>query len=721
MAIFDRMRKMFAGGRRPEEEQQPGVDRVLGWNPNPPAELSDQAMFTGGEETETGLLDRLEGRPTNNEMEARQEGTRMGIQSLMEMAGVSDTRRKELAHQGRKMNRLRLAQATITLMDYRNHKAQLNKRVINSQQWWKLKNWEQIEARRQVKGINRNKSNTGWLWNCIVGKHADAMDSYPEPIFLPRAEDDKEEAEKLTKIIPVEMEINNFEQTYNDEQWQKFIEGTGVYGVFWNTAKLNGLGDVEIEKVNILNLYWEPGITDIQRSRNVFYVSFEDKDLLLQQYPQLEGHITSGEIPVDQYRTEAGDVYYNKAAVVDWYYKVRGENGREVLHYCKYVNEICLYSSEEEGLEEGFYEDGLYPFVLDPLYPVEGSPAGYGYIDIASDTQADIDQISQAMVLNATMKATPRYFERMGAGINEQEFMDLNKPIIHVQGGLGQDVLQPWQVPNMGNDVHNMLQQKIDEIKFITGNTDVNNGGVPTGVTAASAIAALKEESGRSSKDSNKAGYRAYKKVVAMVKSRVTQFFDIQREFRIIGADGSEQFTFFSNEKLKMQRIPTLPGQEEAFRVPEFDIEIRAQRENAYTTMSQNELALQFWNAGLLNPQMADQALMVIDMMEFRGKDKLIRGIREQGTLRDMLQQIGGIAMGLAQKYDPAIAQQLGAVMQGMAVDMGAVPAQAAAGEAAPQQKSLAPDSVTEKAHDANESSVVRRARERAVSATRPA
>lgn len=53
-----------------------------------------------------------------------------------------------------------------------------------------------------------------------MGKHADYIDSYPEPVILPRMQDDKAEAKRLSEIVPVAMELNGFEQVYNDAGWQ---------------------------------------------------------------------------------------------------------------------------------------------------------------------------------------------------------------------------------------------------------------------------------------------------------------------------------------------------------------------------------------------------------------------------------------------------------------------------------------------------------------------
>lgn len=743
MAVFDRLRERMQGQRPVGAAQgmvpgggpgngmpdggMPMGTRIPGEMPGVPggggagrfAGSQGRVRMAGGPtEGDVAMMTRTR---TAEEAAAAQEGSRMGAESILQAAGIAPARIGMFRDETRIMNADRLNRATQTLLNYKKAKASVNQRVIHAQQWWKLRNWQEQQKERGTKGATIHPSNTGWLWNCIVGKHADAIDAYPEPVILPRMQDDREEAQRLSKIVPMVMELNDFEQTYNDCSWQKMQEGTGNYGVFWNSRKLNGLGDIDVKKVNILNLFWAPGTNDIEESRNVFYISFEDKEDLKAAYPELEGRLNGTKLTVEQYKTDDSIDISNKAVVVDWYYK-KDEGGRTVLHYCKYVDEVCLYSSEEEGLTNGYYEDGEYPFVLDALFPVEGSPAGYGYIDIAKDTQMDIDVLSQAMVQNAAVRATPRYFIRKDGAINEEEFADVSKPLVHVSGQLGRDSVIPIEVQQMGNDAHNMLQQKIDEIKFITGNTDVNNGGVPSGVTAASAIAALKEDSGRSSKDSSKAAYRAYRRIVIKVIERIRQFYDIPRQFRILGDEGQEEFVYYDNSNLKAQQIPNLPGMEDGMRKPVFDIEVRAQRENAYTKMSQNELALQLYNMGAFNPNLTDQVLLMLDMMDFRGKDEIRKRIQDQGTMQQTLMQVAQIALTLAQKYEPAVAMQLAGIVQGISADAGGgLPAGGAAsggmsgagnGITAPADNMSAPNP--------NENGIVRNARERAANASRP-
>jgi hypothetical protein len=226
---------------------------------------------------------------------------------------------------------------------YKKGKKNLEQRIIANEQWYKLHNWEQFETQ----STEQVKPTSAYLFNSIMNKHADAMDNFPIPNVLPREEGDKGEAKILSSIIPVILDQNDFEKTYNDVQLYKLVKGTGCYSVYWDASKLNGLGDISIKKGEILNLFWESGITDIQDSANVFYTTLIDIDILKAAYPNLENAIKPSGDVVAKYQYDDNVDTTNKALVVDWYYK-KNVNGRTVLHYVKYVGDNVLYATEND-------------------------------------------------------------------------------------------------------------------------------------------------------------------------------------------------------------------------------------------------------------------------------------------------------------------------------------------------------------------------------------
>jgi hypothetical protein len=115
------------------------------------------------------------------------------------------------------------------------------------------------------------------------------------------------------------------------------------------------------------------------------------------------------------------------------------------------------------------------------------------------------------------------------------------------------------------------------------------------------------------------------------------------------------------------------------YRVPQFDIEITAQKQSPYSKMSQNELALQFFGAGFFNPQMADQALACLDMMDFDRKSFIMQKIAQNGTMYQQLIMMQQQMLTLAQMVDQAkgtnLAEQIAAGITGApAPMMGAEP-----------------------------------------------
>ena len=614
------------------------------------------------------------------------------------------------------IGREQVQEARHTLQKYKEGKANLEQKIIESEQWYKLRNWECM--RKNSKSTDQVEPVSGWLFNSIANKHADAMDNFPSPNILPREEGDKAEAEMLTSIIPVILEQNNFEETYDVEVDDKLKGGTGVYGIFWDSSKLNGLGDITIEQEDILSLFWQPGITDIQKSRHFFHVALRDNEELIGAYPQLQGKLGSSTMDLSKYIYDDTVDTSTKSAVVDWYYK-KHQDKKTVLHYCKFVNDEVLFATENEPEKypNGWYEHGQYPYVFDPLFRMKGTPCGFGYVDVGKSAQEYIDRGNQAVMMNMLANAKPRHFIRTDGSVNEQEYADMSKDFVHVDGQLGQDSILPIQGKPLSNVYVQVIKDKVDELKETTGNRDVSTGGTTSGATAASAIAAMQEAGSKLSRDNNKASYRAYRKVILMVIELIRQFYDIPRCFRILGENGAAKFVEYSNAGIQPQTQGVEMGVDMGYRVPLFDIEITAQKQSPYSKMSQNEMALQFYSAGFFAPQNADAALATLDMMDFDRKQFIMQKIAQNGGMYQQMLQMQQQMLMLAQMVDQSrgtnLAEQIAAGITGgpmpMAVDGGQAP-----GEQVEQTEALGGED------GPKEASNTKKARQRVAESTDP-
>lgn len=535
---------------------------------------------------------------------------------------------------------------------YKEGKANYDARVIENEDWWKLQHWRNFkqgsgtENKRQA---YNQKPVSAWLFNSVMNKHADAMDNFPEPAVLPRSQDDEEAAKNLSSVLPVIMDNCHFEGTYASTWWDKLKNGCGIYGVFYNSKLMNGIGDVDIRRIDSLNIYWEPGIQDIQDSKDIFLLTLQDNDNLEAQYPVLKGKLRESGLTQKQYHFDDHVDTSHKSIMVDWYYKVNHGAG-DVLHYVKFVDDVILFASENDPqYEQGFYNHGKYPFVMDVLFEEKGTPAGFGYIDIMRSPQESIDRLSGAILDNAQWSARPRVLEKDSAGINEEEFLNTEKQIVHVAGSPNDDNLRVLETKELSGNVLNVRQSIIDELKETSGNRDFSQGSTTSGVTAASAIAALQEAGSKGSRDMIKGAYRAYTEICNLVIELIRQFYDEPRMFRILGDNGAPEYIEFNNAGMQ----PVLSnefGMNFVSKAPIFDINVKAQRSNPYSRTAQNELALQFYQLGFFNPQLTDQALATIDMMDFDGKEKVRETIQNNGTMYEQLLQMQQVALSLAEQ-----------------------------------------------------------------------
>ena len=554
-----------------------------------------------------------------------------------------------------------VAKAAQLLQQYKSGKAALDTRIVDNELWFRMRHWKNYKNKMME---DKPTPASGWLFNSIANKHADAMDNYPEPNVLPRAADDEKTAKVLSKVLPVVLEQADYEQAYSDTWWRKLKQGTGVKGIFWDPTKRSGIGDIAIKSMDILMLYWEPGVMDIQESPNLFSLSLEDNDQLKAKWPQMDGH-TGSTLEVAKYIHDENISTADKSVVVDWYYKKARPEGQPLLHYCKFCNGVVLYASENDPqyADRGFYDHGQYPFVFDPLFMEEDSPAGFGYIDVMKDTQTAIDEMNHAMDENIKLAAKPRFLLSDAAGVNEEELADWSKDIVHVAGGIRDGILSPLQTAGLQGNCISYRDARVSELKEISGNRDVSQGGTTSGLTAASAIAALQEAGSKLSRDMLKSAYRAFAKECYLIIELMRQFYDEERVYRITGPTGQTEFVPFSGQALRPQPVGMVGGVELGAHEPVFDITVSAAKKSTFNRLSQNETAKECYQLGFFAPANADAALAALDMMDFEGIEKVRERVQQNGTLYQQLQQ----AMEQVQKMAGLLDQMTGSNMSAAA------------------------------------------------------
>lgn len=547
--------------------------------------------------------------------------------------------------------------------EYKTGKQNFDERMRVNDNWYK-KNIAREPSQQGVEKAFRSS----WMFNALNNKHADFMDNFPEVTVLPRARDDIETAQTLSGIMPVIYEQNRFQKTYSENCWDKGNSGTAVYGVFWDTSKLNGLGDISITAANIMNLFWKPGVQNIQDSPHFFVVSREDNDILEMMYPQLEGKLGgSSDGETTKVDTEDWIDTSKSTCVYEWYYK-KTVNGKQILHYVKFCKDEILFATENQTqvrsdgngniiensmASTGLYAHGKYPYVFDRLFPMKDSPVGFGYIDILKEAQEQIDILNNAILVNAKQSAMKRWIVSSNMKLNMNEFCDWTLPIVHAEEGQfnSNNVLELTTAP-MSDVVIATLDRKIDELKETGSNRDFSNGSTASGVTSGAAIAALQEAGNKTSRDAIKGTYDANEEIAEMVLELIRQFYNSTRVFRITGKQNQMDFVDFNNSSMKPQPMLNDEGNVIGQRLPYFDIKIKAHKQNPFSKVAQNQDMMNLFSMGVFNPAMADQSLALLENLDIEGKDKLIQRVTENGTLLQTVQTMQPILLQLATDVD---------------------------------------------------------------------
>ena len=96
--------------------------------------------------------------------------------------GVADSNPVE---QVQVIDKKAIQKATETLKKYKDGKKKLEDRIVEEEQWWKLRHWDVINNGKS--NADRPEPTSAWLLNSLSAKHADIMDNYPECTTQPHS------------------------------------------------------------------------------------------------------------------------------------------------------------------------------------------------------------------------------------------------------------------------------------------------------------------------------------------------------------------------------------------------------------------------------------------------------------------------------------------------------------------------------------------------------
>ncbi len=499
---------------------------------------------------------------------------------------------------------------------YKNDKQLFNDRICENEKWYRK--WHEVNQNGEYDGTTLTSA-TAFVFSAIENKFADAMDNYPHPKILEREPNDTKAAQMLSKILPVQLDISKFKKCYKQNWRKKLKYGTAVYGVFYNRET----EEIELRSLNILGIYCDMNLQDVQESQFLFITQAFDNEILKAKYPKF-ADLFEGDASVETY--SGNTVAKDKSEIIDCYYKKSDGS----VHLMKFARNTLIEASEETpGYESGLYAHGKYPVVFDCLYQSDDSPFGYGITDIIRNPQMYIDKLDGIILKNAALSGKQRWLVRDKGSINEEEFKDWSKDVIHVDGSLDETHIRPFQAQSISDFILNHRAEKILELKEVIGNRDFQQGATVSGVTAASAINILQQSGEKLSRVMIDDSFDVYAEIISICIELIRQFFTKERIYRITNDLGNVEFVEFSNRYLinpdkDYLGFPISNRPSKA----EFDIEIIPERQSPTSRETNNQLILELWKSGILSNTSPDMAIVILESMNFDGKERIIEQLK---------------------------------------------------------------------------------------------
>ncbi len=523
--------------------------------------------------------------------------------------------------------------------EYRSAYASEWERLETCERMYRSDHWYGVEK----KDKNEPRPVTPIIQSTIENVHADLMDNIPEAIIQPEGPED----ERVARVVEALIKQNHDAASYAKEYWLLAHDlltcGYMVQETGYDTKLNRGLGGAFIRHVDTRNIMFDPQVTDAQDSRAVIKYASKPVRWMEQHYPEYEGQFkadtTAGYTAQDG--TVKRDDLKNILLLEYWWREYDPETNRYKVHMCKLGGGKLLEDSRNEK-PDGYFAHGEYPFKVTPLFVRKGSCLGYGFVDMFIQQQKYSDKLDQIVMKNALMAARPKMMVTEASGFDPDDLRDWSK---EVHKGNVVDGVKWLVTPPLPIHLLNYIQGMRQSIKDESGANDFSRGNTASGVTAASAIAALQEMSGKRSRMATRQMHEAFKEAVR-------QEIEVEREFNLLPREvmlttnGQRERDTFDTAMLKRK---TELGNE----VPmEFLVSIKVQKENRWSVMAHNELIIQMVQLGVIQPQQA------LELMQFEGKESVLAKQQQQPQMSPEQQE----------------AQQAQFAQQEMAAQLGQIP-----------------------------------------------
>ena len=474
----------------------------------------------------------------------------------------------------------------------------------DNEAFWRTNHWHDTPAREE----NEPQPVTPSMFSTLESVLADLMDHYPDAVLLGEEPRDDKTAECLTQLLRFVLKRRNYRRVYRKKCRAALMKGASVQEVFWDATLLGGLGDVNVREWAIDHFFWDPKFEDVQAGRACFKTGYFPRSWFEQNYPKQAPFIRGERRGREEEKAYLTDDTSEDVMLLEyWFKEYDRESGRARVHLCKLAGGVLLEDSRKTR-PEGMYAHGLYPFIVEPLYPLSGQPVGLGLIDVLKNLQVYADRLDQIILKNALMSGKMKLLINRSADVDERSLLDADSEVVRASR-IDEGAIRWMQCQPLGSYLLSYQQAKVSAIKEESGQNLFNRGEAGGGITAASAIVALQEAGSKRSRVLIDQLFDGYEQMVRMMIAVIQENYTEKRVFRIHGP-GEGRFAYGGkNDEI------------------DFDVSIQVQKQTPYSKLYQNELAMELLKAGVIRSTDA------LEMMSFEGRERiLVRALEREAA-----------------------------------------------------------------------------------------
>ena len=555
-------------------------------------------------------------------------------------------------------SREKLGEALYALFcSFKNSYAEEHDRMRHNEKLYHAKHWEEMTHPGDP---SAPKPVTPIIFSTIENIKADLMGKIPTGTIKPENTEDQDLARALTKICQQDLEASDWDNECMELFNDMLVYGWDVMEVGFDSYAMNGVGGAYIRRVAPFGFMCDPCCENPQDGRACFKFGMRTKEWFRQHYPDDFDKLDYVVAPSDEWRADSTvppyDIINEQLEIIEAWVKVFDKDTRKTaVHMVKLAGSHVLEVSREVK-QAGYYMHGQYPFVLNQLYPVDGTPFGLGIPDMHEASQLYSDKLDQIVLKNAFLASHNKLMVTDASGFDPDDLKDWTKDV-HVGESL--NGVQWQSTPPLPSYILTYLLEMRASIKTESGANDQARGQTSGGVTAASAINALQAMATKRSTMHSQGFHAKFKQSYRML-------LDVEREF----AQSERKVVFMSHGRPKMMvvRPKDFAAIGDDGKPIEYHIIIETSDQTQYSKIANNELALQL---GTMFRDTIDP-IAILYMMDFQDKDLVIETIQDarDSQLMQMqaeIQQLTAMVEQLQkenQNYKRSYADMVGAKAQ---------------------------------------------------------